>query len=273
MGSGNAVGGGVRVMPAGRFVRVWALVWAVLVGVLFTAVTALTLAVWFADPGGAVTNPVLDLSFFALGALLTVGLTSQVRRRSTAGIAQALVAAASMGGAGLLGRRIEPAVGGGVLILVAAVLLLGRRPRSRPVGTGTGIAVAGRRIRILLVLAAALAAIPSGVHAWAMLGAARAAGPSCFLGRCATGDRLAEAAALALAILLLTAVAAAGPDGWPLCCWSAGLAAVLLGAVSILQPLQVGSLGSSVGIGAVLWGASVIVIGQAGRTTTERTLT
>lgn len=272
MAAVNAVGGGVRVMPAGRFVRVWALVWALLAGVLFTAVTTLTLVLWSLDPAGAATNPVLDLSFFAVGAMWTLGLAGQVRRPTLAGAAQALVVAVSLTAAGLLGQRIEPAVGGGLLVLVAAVLLLAR-PRRSGATVPEDAAASGRRPTIALVLAVAVAAIPAGSHAWAMIGAARAAGPSCFLGRCATGDRLAEAAALMTAILLVTALAAAGPDGWALCCWSAGLAAVLVGAASIIQPRQIGSLGAVLGGGAVLWGLSVVVIGHLGRTTRERTPT
>jgi hypothetical protein len=42
---------------------------------------------------------------------------------------------------------------------------------------------------------------PALAYAAALLGAARGAGLSCFLGQCAGGDRLAEAGALAIAVV------------------------------------------------------------------------
>lgn len=241
-------------MQTGRWLRVWALGWAGLLGFLFTVVTALTLVLWFADPTHAQTNPVLDLGFFALGAMLASGFVSQARRRSAAGVAQALIAAASLMAAGLVGERIEPAVGG--LVLVVAAVVLGAVPPRRR------WRIRSHRGRVPLAIAAGLAAAPGGVHAAAMLVAAGSAGPSCFLGRCAAGDRLAESAALMAAIVLVAVVAAIGLEGWRLCTWSSGAAAILIGLTSVVLPAQVGSLGSTVGAMAIGWGVVVVVTGD-----------
>lgn len=76
-------------MRTARTARIWALLWAGLLTIVFALVTVLTLVVWAADPAQAETNPVLDLTFFALGALMAVGFGSQVPHRTAASVAQA----------------------------------------------------------------------------------------------------------------------------------------------------------------------------------------
>ena len=238
-------------MGTGRAVRIWARLWAGLLAAVFTLVTALTLAVWALDPASAATNPVLDLSFFALGGLMAAGFGSQVRRRTAGGVAQAVIAAAALTVAGIAGERIEPAVGGMAILGAAAALgLLPPRP-------GRGVIV--RRGHPTLGLASVVAAVPAGLHAVSMIIAARSAGPSCFLGRCAYGDRLAESAALVAAIVLVTVAAASGLPGARLCTRSAGAAAILLGGASVALPQAVGSLGGLLGSAAAAWGVLVIV--------------
>jgi hypothetical protein len=56
--------------------RVWAAVWSGIVTFTFVGVTVLTLALWLTDPDYAETTPVVDLSFFALGAIIGLGLAS-----------------------------------------------------------------------------------------------------------------------------------------------------------------------------------------------------
>jgi hypothetical protein len=46
---------------------------------VFVGTTALTLAVWFTDPGYRDSNPVVDLGFFALGAKIAIGIGMQLR--------------------------------------------------------------------------------------------------------------------------------------------------------------------------------------------------
>jgi hypothetical protein len=237
----------------------WAVLWSALVWPLFVGVTVLTLSLWVVDPDYTETTPVGDLSFFALGAMTGAGFASQVRRHPpAAGVGQTLVGAAALTVCGLLGGRVEPLAGGAVLA-AAAVVLWGLHPQPRgllhPHGTWSR-AEAG-----LTLLATAV-----GVgYAAVLLSAARAAGPSCFLGQCAHGDRLAEMAATALAVPALAALAAWRVDGWRLPLWSAGLGAVTVGASSSLLPHAPGSLGLLGGTATMTWGALFVAVGEHGR--------
>lgn len=243
---------------------VWAALWSALIWPLFVAVTVLTVSLWAVDPNYTETTPVSDFSFFALGSMIAAGFSSQIRRQPpAAGVGQSLLAAAALALCGLLGSRVEP-LAGGVLLTAAAVVLLILHPQPRgllhrqsnPSRAGAG----------LTVLAAAV-----GVgYAAAMLTAALAAGPSCFLGRCAHGDRLAEMAATALAIPALAALAAWRIDGWRLPLWSAGLGAITLGAASAVLPYAAGSLGVPGGTAAIAWGVLVIVLGEHHRIRTPK---
>lgn len=243
---------------------VWAAVWSALIWPLFVAVTALTVTLWIVDPDYTETTPVSDLSFFALGAMIGAGFASQIRRRPpSAGVAQAVLASGALAVAGLLGSRLEPLAGGVLLTAAAAVSwLLHPQPRrllrrqGDPSRIGAGLA--------LLAAAAGLG------YAAVMLTAASAAGPSCFLGQCAGGDRLAEMAATALALPALAALAAWRIDGWHLPLWSAGLGAITLGATSVVLPYVSGSLGVLGGTAAIGWGVLLIALGEQDR---HRTLT
>lgn len=87
-----------------------------------------------------------------------------------------------------------------------------------------------------------------------MLVQARQAGPSCFFGRCAYGDRLAEMAALAFAIVAVGMLASLKPAGWRFTAWSVGAAGVILGAASIMLPELPAALGRIGGMLAMAWG-------------------
>lgn len=237
--------------------RVWAAVWSMVIVVTFLGVTVLTLALWLTDPGYTETTPVGDLSFFALGAIIGVGLASQLRRaeQRVAGPQQAGIGILSLGVAGVMGERIEPAVGAVLLLLVVAVLVVlhpARRDLFAP-GPGTD----------LLVLAlSVLAGIPAIWYAARMLSLAAEAGPSCFLGQCARGDRLAEMAAATITIVLVGGLAGFKTPGWRLPLWSAGVGAILIGLTSIALTDVPGSLGLGWGSLAVAWGVLLIMIGE-----------
>ena len=244
---------------------VWAWLWSGLLGIVFVAVTVLTMSLWVVDPDYTETTPVSDLSFFALGAMMTAGFASQSKGHPpAAGPIQGLITASALALCGLLGGRSEPLAGGALLTAAAAVLLilhpdprglLDRHGTPRPAGA------------VLTVVAAA-----SGLgYAAVMLAAARAAGPSCFLGQCAHGDRLAEMAATAVAIPGLAALAAWRVDGWRLPLWSAGLGALTLGASSVALPHATGSLGALGGTAAIAWGVTLVALGEHDRIRAQRT--
>lgn len=237
--------------------RVWAAVWSGIVTFTFVGVTVLTLALWLTDPDYAETTPVADLSFFALGAIIGLGLASQLRRpeQRIAGLHQVGIGILSLGVAGVIGARIEPAVGAVLLLLVVAVLVVLHPARRDIFAPGPGIDVP-------VLALSALAAVPAVVYAAGMLHLAAEAGPSCFLGQCARGDRFAEMAAAAITIVLVGGLAGFNTPGWRLPLWSAGAAAILIGSTSIAFTDVTGSLGLGWGSLAVIWGVLLIVIGE-----------
>jgi hypothetical protein len=240
----------------GAFTAVWAAALTVLLGLTFTGTTVVTIALWATDDGYLLTNPVVDMAFFALGGLMiTVGVATQVRGARVVGLQQAVLALLAFSLAGAFGGRIEPFVGP-LVLLVAITPLVVLHPRRR------ALFALGEGISGPLLAMALLAAVPAARYAASMFAAARAAGPSCFLGQCVQGDRLAEAGALALAVVLVAALAALRTPGWRLPAWCAGLAAGLLGAASWLFPAEQGALSVWLAIGAVVWGTAFIAVAE-----------
>jgi hypothetical protein len=227
----------------------WAAVLSLLLGVTFVAVTALTIGMWVAGQN-ADTTPVVDLGFFALGVVIIAnGFAVQLRapERNIAGLQQATIGLLAFGVAGLIGERVEPLTGAAIL-LVATAILVALHPARRSFFTG------GTRLSAPLAALALLAAVPAAAYAATMLVEARQAGPSCFFGRCAYGDRFAEMAALAISVVAVGMLAALQTEGWRVPAWSAGVAAAIVGAASIIWPDLTGALGQTAGAAAVLWG-------------------
>jgi hypothetical protein len=246
-----------------RWVVAWAWTLTVLSGALFASVTVLTLALWATDPGYSETGPVVDLAFFALGGILvTVGIASQaVSGAHVAGLQQTTLAVLTLAGAGLVGGRIEPFVGS-VVLLVALTPLAMSHPSRQSL-----FAVARQGLSRPMAMLAAAAAVPALVYAGDMLEFSRGTGPSCFLGQCAQGDRYAETAALAVAVVLVALLAALRTDGWRLPARCAGAAAIVLGAASAAFPGEVGALATWWAIAVISWGAAVITVAQLSRPT------
>jgi hypothetical protein len=115
-----------------------------------------------------------------------------------------------------------------------------------------------------------IATAAAALYAAEMLGHARAAGPSCFLGQCVQGDRYAEAAALAIAAVLVAGLASLRTAGWLLSAWSAGTAAVVLGTASLVFPAESGALPGTWAVAAVIWGGTFIATAQAQHGTSDR---
>ena len=224
----------------------------------FTGLTALTVTIWVVDPRTAATNPVVDLGFFALGAVIIGGgFASQIRspQRSIAGLQQAVIGLLCLTMAGVIGGRVEPTVGG-LAFLLATAPLVALHPARRD------LFAPGARVSVPLAALTALAAVPATGYAVRMLGLARRAGASCFLGRCATGDRYAEMAALALAVVLVGLLATVRTRGWQIPTSSAAAAAVILGATSLALPDLTGALQQPWAAMTVLWGLSFIAVAR-----------
>jgi hypothetical protein len=101
---------------------------------------------------------------------------------------------------------------------------------------------------------------PVAVYGSDLLAEARAAGASCFLGQCARGDRYAEAAALALAVVLVALLASRKPPGWLLPAWSAGTSALVLGTASLLWPAQTGAVSGAWAVATAAWGCALVLL-------------
>ena len=235
----------------------WAAILSVLFGVTFVGVTILTIVLWLMNQNSD-TNPVTDLGFFALGAvIITTGFVVQLwsPEHKIAGLQQAVIGLLALGVAGLIGGRIEPLTGS-LLSLAASAILVALHPAHRE------FFKVKTHLSPRLGALSVLAAIPATVYAAAMLVQARQAGPSCFLGRCAHGDRFAEVAALAIAIVVGGMLAAFKPRGWRVTAWSVGAATVILASASIVLPELAGALGRATGAAAVAWGVLFIVIAE-----------
>lgn len=244
---------------AGSFRQIAFFVCALLLSLFFIpgfiVLTAFTIGLWFAHQNPT-TTPVDDLSFFALGAILIgVGCVVQLRVpvRQVAGVQQIILALVALAVAGLLGARREPLVGALLFLLVAAVLVA-LHPARR------SVFALGKTVSIPMAALALLATVPAVAYAANMLAQARQAGPSCFFGQCAHGDRFAEMAACAIAIVLVSLLAAVKTPGWSVPAWSAAVAALILGLTSIALPAAPGALGLAWGVLAVAWGVLVIAM-------------
>lgn len=236
---------------------VWARIWSAVFAVVFVGVTALTISLWVTDPEYTETTPVSGLSFFALGVIIGLGFVSQLRtpELNVAGVQQAVIGILSLGVAGLIGDRIEPLVGS-LLFLLAATVLLALHPSRRDFFKLSG------RVSASLGALSVLAAVPSFWYAAKMLALAADAGPSCFFGECAHGDRFAETAAAAIAIVLVGLLAALRTQGSRIAIWSAGAAAIIIGAASIALPGAPGAIGQTWGALAVTWGVLFVTAGE-----------
>lgn len=241
-----------------RLFRVWAGTWGVVITLLFVAVTLLTITLWLTEPAYAATTPDADLGFLALGATIGVGLLSQLRREPPpAGLQQALIATIALAAAGLMGQRAEPLIGALAILGILAVQA-GLHPARRSLWHGGGTP------DLALVILAVAAGVPAVAHAAGLLGLARGAGPSCFLGQCAEGDRPAELAAALLAVPLVGMLAAFRTPGWRLALWTAGAAALTLGAAALVLPDTTTSIGPATGLAAVAWAVVFVWVGERG---------
>ena len=233
----------------------WAWTLALFFIVLFVGLTILTIGQWLAGQN-TMTNPVTDLGFLALGGVIAgagfaVQLTSP--ERHIAGLQQALIGLLALAAAGLVGGREEPFVGGLIFLLAAAILAWLHPVRG-------DLLKLSRRVIAPLAMLSIVAAIPAAGYATRMLISARDAGPSCFFGRCAHGDRFAELAALAIAIALVGVLAAFRTQGWIVAALSAGASAFILGVASIVLPEMAGSLGQAWGVVVATWGILFAVV-------------
>jgi hypothetical protein len=105
---------------------VWAAILSLFCGLVFVGLTLLTISAWLGNRGHTQTNPVVDLGFFALGAVIIgTGFAAQLRapEHHIAGLQQAGLGLLALSLAGLLGGRIEPLMDPLLFLLAAAILV------------------------------------------------------------------------------------------------------------------------------------------------------
>lgn len=226
-------------------VAAWAL--TIILAALFTLVIALTFILWLQNPASALTTPVTDLAFAGLGASIVAGIACQLRPdRPVIGLAQSLLGALALAGAGAVSHRDEPRVGGMLMALLVGGLwvLRPRREAERRV----------ERVDLRLVVAGVVglaAALPLASYA---VGRALESVPACYLGRCATSDRFPELAAAIILFPLLVLLAATRLPGWRLPMWTSALSTIVLGIAALILPHAPSSPGTVGGAFSLVWG-------------------
>lgn len=231
--------------------KAWAAILVAVFGVAFFGVTSLVIA-WFEDVEG-VAGPVTDLGYGVLiGIVLTTGLVVQLRGPEwrIAGVQQAfLVIPALVIGSAIASdsQNLVPAL----ILLPAIGILLALHPAR---GAFFRRGAAPSRIPLAIT---AIAAVPFIAYALDMGAQARdLAGPPHHV------QRLSTMAAMAVAIVLTSLLAALRTRGWRIPTWSAGVAASVFGLASVVFPDQPGGVGRGWGGMAVVGGVLFIAVGE-----------
>ena len=201
-------------------------------------------------------NQVLDAGWGALfGIVVPIGLLAQLRRpeRRIAGLQQLAVASCALAGAAAAATAWDHLVLAGLLAAACGAALLLHPARASFLRRGA-------RPRPLLALAAAVALAPALVYAERMSSAGRRGLPPLD----AETNGLAHwpaLAALALVVVALPLLAAAGTAGWELAAGTAALAALAWGIACVLAPTAAAAEGAAWGWAAVAW---ALLTGLAG---------
>lgn len=205
-------------------------------------------------------NPVLDVAWGALfGIIAPLGLLAQVRRAEgrIAGVQQVALVAVALGVAGLAGEAWGyVALAAGLFGVVAVVVVL--HPARR--------AFIPRRVspNPALLLSLAVVAFPCIVYARRMAAAQRDHLPPSD----AVSNGLhhwSALGALALTVVLLTALAALGTQGWWLPLWGAGLGALVWSVSCLRYPSAAGSEGRSWAWAVLAWAIATVISAYATR--------
>jgi hypothetical protein len=242
----------LRASPIRRIAfRTWAMVLVVVFGLGFFGLTTLVIG-WFEAREG-VAGPVTELGHGALvGIILTMGLASQLQApdRKIAGVQQAaLVIPALVIGSAIASdtQNLVPAV----IVLAAVGVLLALHPARGELLKGGGA------ISPLLLAITLLGAVPLLRYALEMGAQARDLdGPPHHV------QRLSTMAALGIAIVLVSLLAASKTEGWRIPAWSAGAATIVFGLASVAFPGHPGAPGRGWGILAIAGGVLFIAAAE-----------
>lgn len=245
-----------REVPISRTRRVAFLAWVgvvtVTLGIMFFGLTSLVLGWFEAEVGNII--PVTDLGYGALvGILITGGVMVQLRaaERKIAGVQQATLGSLALLISAPLASDTQNVVPG--LIIVAAIaILIGLHPaRSEFLRPGT-------RFDPVLAAIAVLAGVPFITYALSMAAQARVlVAPPHHV------QRLTTMAAMAIAVVLNSLLAARQTRGWRIPAWCSGTAAMVFGLASVVFPSYQGSAGRGWGALATAGGLLFIVVAES----------
>lgn len=174
-----------------------------------------------------------------------------LRPRSPLLLNQLMAVAAAVSLAAIITPALPQLIAATALVATAVALAALSRQRLSPIHGWPAQGADG-----LLAVLVVVAAVPAVAYAAQMIHAARSGKPddeTWWL------NHLPMQAAFGVAVVVTAALAtmgeASGEPGWRVPAWSAAVSAAWLGAVSVVYPDHLGSLGSTLGTAAVVWGA------------------
>jgi hypothetical protein len=230
---------------------VWVGVSTTMIGIGFFGLTSLVIA-WFGRNQG-VANPVTDLGYGALiGILITGGLLVQLRapERKIAGLQQAALAALALLISVSLAGDDQNLVPGLIALATVGIAVALHPARREFLVPGTGFSPG-------LAAVATIWAGPLVAYALSMSEQARElSGPPHHV------QRLTTMAAMAIAVGLVSGLAAFQTRGWRICAWCVGAAALVLGLGFLVFPNYRGSAGGGWGAFAVGSGLLYLLVAE-----------
>jgi uncharacterized membrane protein (DUF485 family) len=230
----------------------WTAILVVVFGVMFFGLTSLALA-WLQNLEG-VAGPVTELGYGVLvGIILTVGVASQLRdaEHSIAGVQQAALTVPALLVGSALAADSQNVEAAAIVAVGVGILLVLHPARAEFLRRGAGFSRP-------LVAIAAVGGLPLVAYAIEMGRQAQdLVGPPHHV------QRLATMAAMAISIVLVGLLASLRSRGWRIPAWSAGIAAIAFGLVSVVYPDHPAAAG--LGWGAVALAGGILFIAVAER--------
>lgn len=245
-----------RSLPLARPTRrvaftAWAVVLVLVFGVGFFGLITLVIG-WFESREG-VAGPVTDLGYGALvGVILTGGLLSQLRapERRIAGLQQASLVIPALVIGSTIARDSQNLIPAVILVPALGILLALHPARDEFLTRG----VVASPVLLSVAIAGGIPLIAYALDMGAQAG--EVTGPPHHV------QRLSTMAVMAIAILLVSVLAALKTPGWRVPAWCAGMAAFVFGLASMAFPDHPGAEGRWWGGLAIVGGVVFIALAE-----------